>query len=809
MRLIIAEKPNLGRGIADVLGGGTSKNGYIELADRKYADVVTWLFGHMYHLRSDAAEYNPAFKRWNAADLPLNIPKLEYVPDKTKKDQIDLVFSLLKKADCVIHAGDPDREGQLLVDNILHFGGYTGKVLRLVARDMSGKGLRDAFDHLEPAEKWIPFRHAAELRGEADWRVGVNVSRALTCAARAVHAEGRFTMGRVQTPTLAIIVRREDTISRFVPKCYFTPKLFVQHERGDFEVTLKVPKDHPLLDPEGYLTNRKALEELLASILANPAGNITKSETKKEITPPPLCYSLTRLPSPYSAKETLEIMQSLYEKGLTTYPRTECEYMPVVQHANAVDILPALAKMGIAGAGAANPGIRSRLWDDAQAESQPHHAIVPTGESGSMSPKERRLFEIVCDAYVKNFYPDKVAERRRVEVVFSASKDVWEASGANVLEPGWTKVDGASVPVCAIPAGIKKGDAATALRSRLTDGKTSPPPHFSEAGLLTAMAEVSRMVDDKKLRGILREVKGIGTSATRPGIIEALKRAGYVHNVKNPRKKSEEWIMPTPAGTNFIHSLPEVFTSPEETAIWEQMLTEIASGKISPDVFRDYMNEKLPEMVKQALETKFMPGETYPCPDCGSALNKYKSHDGKFFWSCSQRCGFYADDVKGKPDIVDAKCPQCGKTPRRGKSRSSGKTYVACMNTEAHAGGKPVFFHQESDGSWAENSGGGGETLPGVTCPQCGGPVTLRTGQDGTTFAACMNKEGHADGKAVYFEQAGESWQPKAAPKTTDVKCPHCGALCREYVSKKTGRPYIACMESKKHPDNKPYFHQS
>lgn len=205
-----------------------------------------------------------------------------------------------------------------------------------------------------------------------------------------------------------------------------------------------------------------------------------------------------------------------------------------------------------------------------------------------------------------------------------------------------------------------------------------------------------------------------------------------------------------------------------------------------------------------------MPGETYPCPDCGAEIHQHTSRDGNTFWSCDNRCGFFTEDVDGKPEIFDVRCSLCGKMPRRHASKKTpGKTYVACMNCEAHEdnGNKPVFFHEEKDGSWKQDSGEKqqAEEVDAV-CPECGEKARRFLGKDGAPYVACMNRQAHKDGKPVYFEERNGTWQPRQKPKETGQVCPHCGAACREYMSKKTGKPYVACMESGKHPDGKPYF---
>lgn len=436
MRLFIAEKPSLAKAIAAGLGSAQSKQGYISCANN---NLVTWCYGHLFEL---AMPEDYGFKKWNFNDLPIVPKEWKNKPrqDKGVKSQIQTIGKLIKDAAEVVNAGDPDREGQLLVDEVLEHFNCKKKVSRIWLASLDPKSVKKALSRLESNSKYAPLRDSADARSKADWLVGMNMSRAMTLAAQQKAGVSTvLSVGRVQTPTLAIIVDRDRTIENFVPQNYFVPSIKVKHKNGEFDAVWMPRDDAPHLDNEKRITKKEFAQELVDKAKNQP-GKVVKASYTSKKKPPPLPHKLSTLQKEasskfqFSAKKTLQLAQSLYEKQMTSYPRTDCQYLPDEQFEEAGRILSALKSIGIKGAEHTNSSLKSKAWDTKKVGA--HHAIIPTGQNKNMTEDEQKMFSIIAKFYMYQFMPDM--EYIDQQVVVLVASEHWKATGKEITKKGWT-----------------------------------------------------------------------------------------------------------------------------------------------------------------------------------------------------------------------------------------------------------------------------------------------------------------------------------------------------------------------------------
>ncbi|MDR2821023.1 MAG: DNA topoisomerase 3 [Desulfovibrio sp.] len=687
MRLFIAEKPSLARAIAAHLGQASRKgNGYIDCGQ----DIVTWCYGHLLAL-FDPEDYDSAYKKWDRATLPIVPGQWKHKPLVKSLEQLVVIGDLLQKADSVVNAGDPDREGQLLVDEVLEHFDYQGRVERIWLASLDDRSIKKALSSLTDNSKHASLRDAARARSQADWLVGLNATRALTILGRDVGHNDVLSLGRVQTPTLNLVVTRDRDIAAFVPRDYFVLHGQFDHLSGRFKAVFSPSDDQPGLDPDGRLTDAATASALAQSVIGKP-GSILEVTREKKKKAPPLPHCLSSLQKAASAKldmtaqQTLDAAQSLYEAKLTTYPRTDCRYLPVEQFDDAGRIMDALAT--VAGlektAGNADVKLKSGAWNTGKVTA--HHAIIPTGEDpGNLAGRERDLYHLIAEAYCLQFYQPLQYESQKIRV--TVENTLWEARGRTVLEPGWTS--------CAkddddenekkeeeqfLPA-VGKGDGVTCADVEKLAKKTTPPARWTEGTLIEAMANIHRFVADAAAKATLRENEGIGTEATRSNILETLKKRGYLQ----PRGKA---LVSTSLAGQVIDLTPVTLKDPVTTAQWESKLDAIAQGKYTLDEFMVEQISVLPDILAPLLSSSISGQKpAHPCPACGKAMRKMSGARGPF-WSCVgyPDCSTTLPDDNGKPGKPREaprdsgfKCPKCGGVLYNfsGTSKKTGKPYKA------------------------------------------------------------------------------------------------------------------------------------
>ncbi|MDR2055465.1 MAG: DNA topoisomerase 3 [Desulfovibrio sp.] len=709
MRVFIAEKPSLGRAIADGLGGGQKKAGFIACG----RDIVTWCFGHLFELASPEA-YDSAYKKWDRAVLPIIPGAWKVGPRSDVAEQIKVVGELLSKADSVVNAGDPDREGQLIVDEVLEHFHFRGKVERIWLASLDARSVAKALSSLTDNAKHAPLRDAALARSRADWLVGLNATRAITLLGRESGLDGVLSLGRVQTPTLNLVVTRDREIAAFKPKDYFTLKARFEHPSGAFSGVFKPSDEQPGLDSDGRLTDAAVVNSLLQNVRGK-TGSIKAVTREKKKKAPPLPHCLSSLQKAASARlnmtaqEVLDTAQKLYENKLTTYPRTDCRYLPVEQFEDASRILMLLHCVPGLEQTAANADgkLKSEAWNTNKITA--HHAIIPTGEILDLSGNERAIFQMIAEAYCLQFYPPLQYESQKISV--TVDNTIWEARGRMILDAGWTS--------CArdddeeekedrelsqsLPA-VMEGDAVTCADVEKLAKKTTPPPKWTEGTLIEAMANVHRFVADAAAKATLKENEGIGTEATRAGILETLKKRGYL-------KAQGKALVSTDLAWQVMDLTPPVLKDPVTTAQWESKLENIAKGTFSLESFMAEQVRALPDMIAPLLSgeaLRIRGVRVFPCPVCGKAMQKKNGAHG-LFWSCTAypECKTSLPDDKGKPGERKSTakdsghvCPDCGKPLRvLRKTSKAGKPYELfscsgyphCKSSFFGKGGKPDF----------------------------------------------------------------------------------------------------------------------
>ncbi|WP_438333711.1 DNA topoisomerase III [Edwardsiella tarda] len=606
MRLFIAEKPSLGRAIADVLPKPHRRaDGYIQCGND---DVVTWCVGHLLE-QAEPDAYDARYARWNLADLPIVPQKWQLRPKASSAKQLKVIERLLHDAQQVVHAGDPDREGQLLVDEVLDFLALAPERRRQVQRclinDLNPQAVARALGRLRDNHEFMPLCVSALARARADWLYGINMTRAYTLLGRNAGYNGVLSVGRVQTPVLGLVVRRDEEIEHFVAKDFYEVRAHIVTPAGERFWAQWQPSEacEPHQDEEGRLLNRALAEHVIARIADQPA-RVTGYNDKRESEVVPLPFSLSALQIEaakrfgLSAQQVLDICQRLYETHkLLTYPRSDSRHLPEEHFAGRHAVMAAIASHvpELADLAAVDSERRNRCWDDSKVDA--HHAIIPTARSGnvSLSADERNIYQLVARQYLMQFCPD--AQYRKCVIDLTIAGGAFCAKARFLAAPGWRALLGAKerddedegmpLPV------VARDDVLHCERGELMARQTQPPRPFTDATLLSAMTGIARFVQDKSLKKILRATDGLGTEATRAGIIELLFRRGFL------QKKGRN-IHASEAGRALIHCLPEMAGRPDMTAHWESTLTKISEKGCRYQDFMHPLVETLQQLIHQA-----------------------------------------------------------------------------------------------------------------------------------------------------------------------------------------------------------------
>lgn len=697
--LLIAEKPDMARAFADFLFAGkkvTKQKTHIECDDT----IVTWAFGHILE-QAQPTDYDEKYSAWDQYPIFPDPWKLKITP--SSKAQFKAIQSLLKDAKEVIHGGDPDREGQLLIDEILNYCKYKGPVKRLLANAKDTDSLRRAFADLKDNAKYKSLYEAGLARQRADWLVGMNLTRAYSVNARRFGYTETFKVGRVKTPTLALVVQRENEIKNFKPVKHYVLEATFMKDQYSFKAKHRL-SDKIDTDSEGRVLDAAVIAEL-CQVLQGQPGYVVSATTKAGKTEPPLPHSLDTLQIQanklfgYSPKDVLATVQSMYEKAYVSYPRSDCNYIPTSQAEDAPAILNSLRDFfNLPLLDEADSQRRSKAFNDKKITA--HHAIIPTKVMPSgLSAMEQAIYKLIAIQYAIQFFPPETFNKTELEIDVKGER--FTASGKQILDPGYKKIYGKSdddseseptLPVCS-------ENDPLAGSYEVVERTTTPPKRFTEGSLIKAMANIYQFVDKTNpMREKLKEVKGIGTPATRDTIIsELLATKSGSHAITPFLTKKGKDLIPTDWGMQFISIIDTSLTKPDTTAVMEYALSEITEGKENLSHYMDEIQKLVTNIIHSAQTS------SYPVPLGNSSNGQPKEH---------------------------ITCPFCGGVVVQRKTKATGATFYICSNKECvspHTG-KPVFYKDSGKGPVME------------PCPKCGTLLQERKGPYGF-FWGCPNPD--------------------------------------------------------------------
>lgn len=749
MRLFIAEKPSMGKTIAEFLSRINSIKAvptrtHIVVGD----DVITWQFGHLFEL-AKPEKYDPKYEKWVFTDLPIIPDQWKHLPKRESAEQLKKIGELLKECNEVVHAGDPDAEGQALVEIVLNHFKNKKPVRRLWASSLDDKSLSKAISSMKDNKDYKNLFNASQARSNADWLFGMNMSRACSINARKKGADFVISIGRVQTPTLALIVNRELEIRNFVAKDYYTPWFETVRIDGiDVRATWDPEKDDARIDQEGKLLDKKIAQSIADQVLKIGTAKVVDYTTEPGTEGPPGLFSLSTLQAHaskvygFSAAKTLEFAQSLYDKKLTSYPRTDCEYMPESQHSDAPKIVMQLGKTALPAAFSsairgAKTNLKSKAWNDKNISA--HHAIIPVQANpaaiAALSDPEKKIYFEIAKRYVLQFWP--AAKFTNTVIRFESANEFFKTTGKVYQDEGWKKAfkienadkdeEEIAEEEKALPPMVK-GQVVDIEKTGITSTTTKPPRRYTEGTLIGAMKNIHQYVSDATLKRHLRGTSGsgvgentqagIGTEATRAGIIKNLFDKGFIEN------KGKKDIAPTITGEKLIGILPKTITTPDMTAMWQKFMDNILSGDSSYEKFMEQQSAWISEMVKNSVkffddvefsstksqkssQSKYLISDTGSACSCGQAINKIEGGKyGAFFACSSKECGKKYD--QGSDGVLSEKvvkqisydhhCPACdaGLKKFSGKNGdfwgcSNYKSKNPCKTTIPDMDGKPDF----------------------------------------------------------------------------------------------------------------------
>lgn len=665
MRLFIAEKKGLGEVIALALGNGVNRGGYIECG----TDVVTWGSGHLLELVKPES-HNPAYEKWNEADLPLKLRPHRYQPIERTAGQFKKVAALIEKASEIVHAGDPDAEGQLLIDEILTYTGTKKPVKRVLINDLNTEKARQALTQLRDNSEFYGLSQSALARSVGDQLFGFNMTRGYTLAARKKGGKDVLSVGRVQTPILGLIVHRYEAFKNHAAAFYYAVSAgfmingfdLTRCDGGEIPARFSVPDDAPTDDKKRIIDKHYA--DNIASTTQHQPATVTQAQTEPKTSPAPLPFSLLDLQVHMSrehglpAEKTLAVTQSLRDNfKAITYNRSDCRYLNNEQFNDAPQTIAAVSA---ALSGTFPPQVladldsnrKSRAFNEGKVGA--HTAIIPTGtapDTAKMSQDERAVYTAIATQYLAQFLPEKTY--LAASVSFCAAGNTFTASARKTTGMGWTALlqesdsdaesgDGESEPgkdngdgLFSVLTALSVNDAGTCKTVTVKAEKTKPLPLYTEATLLRDLQRVAKYVKDPRIKALLvsrdkdteGENGGIGTPATRAEMLKTLLN----RNFYTVEKKK---LIPTELGISFIHALPSIATEPDMTALWHEQQQQIEKGKMTSDAFLDELEIFIAEQLqhvdvsavsvtasdKDKSEKSQFERLNAPCPSCGSSI---------------------------------------------------------------------------------------------------------------------------------------------------------------------------------------------
>ncbi|HBO1289195.1 DNA topoisomerase III [Pseudomonas aeruginosa] len=667
MRLFLCEKPSQGKDIGRILGATQRGEGCLNGS----GVTITWCIGHLVEAAAPEV-YDAALKRWSLEQLPI-IPQQWRVEVKPKTaTQFKVVKALLAKATHLVIATDADREGELIAREIIDLCGYRGPIERLWLSALNDASIRTALGKLRPSSDTLPMYYSALARSRADWLVGMNLSRLFTLLGRQAGYDGVLSVGRVQTPTLKLVVDRDREIAAFKSVPFWAIDVSLSAEGQAFAAQWVAPDD--CTDDAGRCLQQPVAQQAAQQIRAAGSAQVVSVGTERVREGPPLLFDLSTLQEVCSrqvgldVQETLQIAQALYETHkATTYPRSDSGYLPESMFAEVPIVLDSLLNTDPSLRpimGQLDRSQRSRAWNDGKVTA--HHGIIPTLEPANLSAlseKELAVYRLIRAHYLAQFLPHHEFDRTVAE--FSCGQQTLVATGKQVVVKGWRLVlaepqadeDGDDTARSQVLPPLREGLACQVAEVEIKALKTMPAKPYTQGELVKSMKGIARFVTDPLLKQKLKDTTGIGTEATRANIISVLIARGYI--VKKGRS-----IRASDAAFTLIDAVPAAIADPGTTAVWEQALDMIEAGQLTLDVFLSKQAAWISQLIAQygcvSLSIKLSHGPA--CPQCGAATRQRTGKSGPF-WSCSRY-----PDCKGTLPVESG-------TPKRGasRSRSSGR----------------------------------------------------------------------------------------------------------------------------------------
>ncbi|MGX3020352.1 DNA topoisomerase III [Ursidibacter sp. B-7004-1] len=639
MKLFLCEKPSQGRDIARILGANRNGDGYLATTDN--AICVTWGVGHLVE-QFQPEDYDPAYKRWSFETLPI-IPKHWGVaPKKETKKQYNIVIKLIKQAKHLVIATDADREGEMIARELLDIASYQGQIQRLWLSALDDASIRQALSSLKSNQETLPLYYAGLGRSRADWLIGMNFSRLFTLLAQQQGYQGPpLSVGRVQSPVLAMVVNRDRDIANFVPVSHYALSVQLNSTANQSFIAGWVPPEQ-YCDEEGRCLNLALVQQVHQQVQQAKVAQVLDVSTKREKISHPLLFALSDLQGECNrlygmgAQQVLDIAQSLYEvHKLTTYPRTDCGYLPESQFSDVGSVIQSLCSVDT-NLKKLVPNLnlrqKSRVWNDKKITA--HHGIIPTvsrGNLAKLSSDEFKVYDLIRRRYLAQFLP--YFESDKTIVTLSCAGHTLIAKGQVVIATGWKILFGKSTEEDEETQGLPPlsvNQQCHIQNVELKSLKTSPPSHYTEGTLLAAMKNAARFVTDEELKKRLRETEGLGTEATRASVIETLLNKGFI-------KKKGKSLIATAEGCALADNLPELLKNPGLTALWEQALNQIAERTLSLEDFMQKQEGFIRHLMQMCLKQGMKLGkiEIKKCPRCGSPMVKRTGKNGAF-WGCSK-----------------------------------------------------------------------------------------------------------------------------------------------------------------------------
>lgn len=669
MKLYIAEKPHLAQVIAQAIGNYQFKEGYIQCGD----DVVSYCIGHLLKI-APPEYYNPAYKEWRKETLPMILRPVKHVIIEKTADQFEVLAKLISQADEIIHAGDPDEEGQLLVDEVLQYCCNTAPVKRLLINDLNPETARKALLNMRDNSEFSGLSKRAYARNVADYLYGIPVTRAYTIAGREKGHDELISVGRVQTPILGMIVRRFIANQSHKESWFWKVQAQLAGDGTQIIVPLVIPEEAST-DDKGQI-NQEAYAHCVADACKGKLATVTKASVADKTKAPPLPFALLDLQVKmsrlydFNAEKTLTITQSLREKyKAITYNRSDCRYLSSEQYDEAPQTMNAICS-AFPDLGKyfeqADTRRKSKAFNNSKITA--HTAIIPTAikiDVTKLTADESKVYRAIVEQYLVQFLAEKGFKSALAEFAIGAYQ--FRKRTIRNTVSGWsallsdqddndTEDNGNDFDAL---AKLSEGDTFECLNVDIQRLKTTPPPLYTVASLLEDLRRVARYVEDPRIKQLLldrdqgkddQEQGGIGTPATRGAILNLLQERGFF--VVDKKK-----VLPTPLGLSLIQALPAIMTTPDMTALWHEQQKMIESGELDVDSFLDEL-EKFVTFQVQNVDISGLKVIVHPC-DCGGRYIRRKNEKGSF-WGCNNypTCRNTLPDRNGQP--FDIKCPKCG-----------------------------------------------------------------------------------------------------------------------------------------------------